>query len=105
MTHTWNDVDRLLPAMHTEALRAGHPYRQGTITLELPDRPGQPATLRWANTLTRDSIPGGDTLAATPDECVTIITARTNIYRDLAQAIEADMASSHRIYQFPRGAS
>jgi metal-dependent amidase/aminoacylase/carboxypeptidase family protein len=100
---TWNDADRLLPTMHTEAVRAGYPYRPGTLTLD----PGTPARLRWAHTLdVHASIPGGDTLADTPAECVDIIRTRTEIYRELAQAIEHDMEqTTGRIHPFPKGAS
>jgi hypothetical protein len=100
---TWNDIDRLLPTLHTEAVRAGYPYRDGTLTLE----PGQPATLRWAGTLHTDaSIPGGHTLADTPDECLIIVRARIAAYRDLAAAIDhAETLTVGRIYTFPKGVS
>jgi hypothetical protein len=103
-THpTWNDADRLARTMHTEAIRAGYPHRPGTLTIE----PGTPAQLRWAGTLdVHASIPGGDILADTPADCITIITTRTAIYRELAHAIEADMEqTTGRIYPFPKATS
>lgn len=98
MNTTWTDVSRHVPDLLRAAYRAGFPRCNGTLKLE----PGTPARLRWTQTTEDQPVPGGDTLADTPADCLAIITTRTVIYDQLADAIEDDMAREHgRLIAFP----
>lgn len=97
--HTWTDVARLVARLDSAAIAAGHPATYGTLHLVTPDEPGDHARIERRGSA--DRIPGGSILSGNADDAHRALTARLEVYRDLADAGH----DSARIYLLNRNES